>query len=160
VDREFAVRFPPAIEDGSVRRVQGAGEAGRHGAPSGDLYIVVRVRPHPLLSREGHDIVCEVPISVGQAALGATIEAPSLEGKVRLKVPAGTQSGRVFRLRGKGVPHGSARGDQRVRILVETPVVTSDRQRALVEALEAGLALESYPQREAYQAKMRELYGE
>ncbi|MBI5479819.1 MAG: molecular chaperone DnaJ [Deltaproteobacteria bacterium] len=159
-EREFTVRMPPGTDDGNVRSVRGAGEAGQGGGPPGDLHIIVRVRPHPLLSREGHDVICEIPISLTQAALGTSVDAPTLDGKVRMKVPPGTQSGKVFRLRGKGVPHGSARGDQHVRIVVETPVEVSARQRRVLEQLEAEESDEGSPRRRAYQARIRELYGE
>jgi molecular chaperone DnaJ len=152
--------MPPGTEDASVRYVRGAGEAGQGGGPPGDLHIIVRVRPHPLLTREGHDVVCEIPISLTQAALGTTVDAPTLDGKVRMKVPPGTQSGKVFRLRGKGVPHGSSRGDQHVRIVVETPVEVAPRQRHALEQLEAEQPDESSPRRRADRAKIKELYKE
>jgi molecular chaperone DnaJ len=159
-EREFSVRIPPGTEDGNVRYVRGAGEAGQGGGPPGDLHIIVRVKPHPLLTREGNDIVCEIPISIAQATLGTSVEAPTLDGKVRMKVPPGTQSGKVFRLRGKGMPHGSARGDQHVRIVVETPLAFSSEQRRALEQLEAGATDEGSPRRRAYERKLHELYGE
>jgi molecular chaperone DnaJ len=159
-EREFSVRIPPGTEDGNVRSVKAAGEAGQGGGPPGDLHIIVRVRAHPLLTREGHDIVCEIPISIAQAALGCSVDAPTLDGKVRMKVPPGTQSGKVFRLRGKGMPHGSSRGDQHVRIVIETPVAISPEQKRVLQQLEAGVGEAGSPRRTAYEAKLRELYGE
>src|SRR5437660_1786198 len=112
--RDFTVKIPPGAQDGGVRMVRGEGEAGRKGTPPGDLHVIVRVRPHPLFERQGDDVVCEVPLTFPQAALGTQIEVPTLDGKVKMKLPAGTQSGRVFRLRGKGIPRpvGGTRGDQ------------------------------------------------
>jgi molecular chaperone DnaJ len=159
-EREFAVQIPAGTADGNVRYVRGAGEAGQAGGPPGDLHIIIRVKAHPLLTREGNDVVCEIPISLEEAALGTTVDAPTLDGKVRMKVPPGTQSGKVFRLRGKGVPHGSARGDQHVRIVVETPVEVSPQLRRTLEQLEAELTDETAPRRCAYRTRLRELYGE
>ena len=159
-EREFAVRLPPGTDDGNVRYVRGAGEAGQAGGPPGDLHIIVRVKSHPLLTREGNDVICEIPISITQAALGTSVDAPTLDGKVRMKVPAGTQSGKVFRLRGKGMPHGSSRGDQHVRIVVETPVVVSARQRRVLEQLESEETDDTAPRQRAYEARLRELYPE
>ena len=109
-ERSVKVRIPPGVEDGMRLRVAGEGEAGIAGGPPGDLYVVIRVSPHPLFEREGADLICEVPVSFVQAALGAEIEVPTLEGKVVLRISEGTQSGKVLRLRGQGPPE---RGRQR-----------------------------------------------
>jgi molecular chaperone DnaJ len=156
--REFSVRIPSGTEDGHVRTVRGAGEVGPK--KTGDLHVVIRVRPHPLLAREGLNVICEVPVSIAQAALGCQIEVPTLDGKVRMKVPPGTQSGRVFRLRGKGVPRGSSRGDELVRVVIETPTQLSSRQRALLDELQTLSAEETLPRRNAFDEAMRELYRE
>src|SRR5262249_55764543 len=107
------VRIPPGVDNGSRGRVAGKGPPGSGGAPPGDLYIVVRVRPHPLLERRGNDLYLDVPITVGEAMLGATITVPTADGEVRVKVPPGSQSGRTLRIRGHGVPalKGKERGD-------------------------------------------------
>ena len=106
----ITVRIPPGVANGYRMRVAGKGNAGRSGGPAGDLYLIISVRPHDFFRREGNDIVCTVPITVTEAALGTKIEVPSIDGKALLKIPPGTQSGQKFRLRGKGAP--SIRGDQ------------------------------------------------
>src|SRR5205814_7311471 len=103
-ERQYTVTLPPGMEDGGVRRVPGQGEPGRRGGAPGDLHVMIKVKPHPLFKREGQVIACEVPVSFAQAALGGAIEVPTLDGKVEMRVPPGTQSGTVFRLRGKGLP--------------------------------------------------------
>lgn len=162
IEREFDVKIPPGTEDGAVRMIPREGEPGRHGGPPGDLHVIVRLREHPLFSRQGFDVVCEVPVSFPQAALGAQIEVPTLDGKVRMRVPPGTQSGRVFRLRGKGIPRGEGgpRGDQHVRIVVETPTQLTERQRQLLEefAREAGEPV-AHPRKKNFLEKVRELFG-
>jgi molecular chaperone DnaJ len=152
-EREFEVVIPPATEDGATRRVAGQGEPGRHGGPPGDLNVIVRVKPHPLFRRDGDVVTCEVPVTMAQAALGAVIQVPTLDGKVEMRVPPGTQSGTLFRLRGKGLG-GTARGDAHVRLLVETPTALTAEQRALVEQLQASLKDEQQPARAAYLGKL------
>jgi molecular chaperone DnaJ len=162
VEREFGVKLPPGTEDGAVRMVPREGEPGRRGGPPGDLHVIVRVREHPLFKRQGHDVVCEVPISFSQAALGAMVDVPTLDGKVKMRVPPGTQSGRLFRLRGKGIPRGGsgdARGDQHVRIVLETPTELTARQRELFEELarERNEAV-AHPRRKNFLEKVKELF--
>ncbi|HEY8531569.1 MAG TPA: DnaJ C-terminal domain-containing protein, partial [Limnochorda sp.] len=132
--RRIRVKIPAGIEDGQRIRLAGEGEAGERGGPPGDLYVFVSVRPHPFFRREGKDIHCEVPISFVQAALGAEIEVPTLEGPATLKIPEGTQTGTSFRMRGKGVPdvRGFGRGDQYVRVKVVTPTHLTEAQRELL----------------------------
>lgn len=132
--RKIEVRVPPGVEDGQRLRLAGEGEAGLRGGPPGDLYVFLKVRPHPIFQREGYDIVCEVPITFTQAALGGEIEVPTLEGKATLRIPEGTQTGRVFRMRNLGVPYtrGSGRGDQLVRVRVVTPTKLTPKQRELL----------------------------
>jgi len=144
------VKVPAGVETGSRVRVAGKGGSGIDGGPPGDLYIVVEVRPHPLLERQGRDLTMEVPITVGEAVLGATITVPTPDGNVSLKIPAGTQSGRRFRLRGKGVPdmRGGGRGDLYVRAMVQVPErgeAAKNAAKALdacyTQSLRAGLRL-------------------
>ena len=133
-NRKLSVKVPPGVDDGDRIRLSGEGEAGRNGGPPGDLYVEIRVTPHKIFEREGADLSCDVPISIATAALGGEVELPTLDGNVSLKIPAGTQSGKVFRLRGKGVttvrePH---KGDLFVRASVETPVNLTDEQEKLL----------------------------
>lgn len=161
IEREFIVKLPPGTEDGSVRRVPREGEPGRAGAAAGDLQVLIRVAPHPLFQRQGFDVLCEIPVSFAQAALGAQIDVPTLDGKVKMRVPDGTQSGRMFRLRGKGIPKGEGRprGDQHVRVVVETPTHLTARQRELFEELarETGTAV-GHPRTKNFLDKVRELF--
>ena len=126
------------MDTGDRIRLTGEGEAGEYGAPTGDLYVHVIVRDHEIFTREGPDLYCEVPISFAAAALGRDIEIPTLDGKVKLRIPQETQSGRLFRLRGKGVRsvRSSARGDLLCRVVVETPVNLSRKQRDILESFE------------------------
>ena len=152
-NREFVVTVPVSSKDGAIRRIRGEGGSGINGGPAGDLHVILRVKDHPVMRREGFDVWCEVPVSFTQAALGAVIDVPSLDGKVRMRIPEGTQSGRILRMRGKGVPKSSAknaaRGDHMVRIAVETPTNLTATQRALLERLanESGASF-SQPQQE------------
>lgn len=132
--RKIHVKIPAGIDDGQQLRVSGQGEPGINGGPPGDLYVVFHVRDHEFFERDGEDIYCEMPITFAQAALGDDVEVPTLHGKVKLKVPAGTQTGTKFRLKGKGVPNvrGYGIGDQHVIIRVITPTKLSDKQKQLL----------------------------
>src|SRR6266700_2276077 len=133
------------VDNGDRVRLAGEGEAGRNGGPPGDLYVEVHVREHPIFERDGEHLTCEVPVSFATAALGGTVEVPTLDGDVTLKVPSETQSGRVFRLRDKGVKpvRGGPRGDLFCRVVVETPVHLSTEQRDLIRKLEETLRQDS-----------------
>jgi molecular chaperone DnaJ len=140
--RSVKVRIPAGVENGQRIRVKGRGAPGQGMAPPGDLYVVVQVAPHPVFGRSGRNLTITVPVTFPEAALGATITVPTLDGKVTLKVPAGTQAGRVLRVRGRGVPGGSGRnggkpGDLMVKLDVLVPTTLSDEQRAAVESLAA-----------------------
>jgi molecular chaperone DnaJ len=139
--RKLSVKVPAGVDTGDRVRLSGEGEAGRNGGPPGDLYVEVQVREHPIFEREGEHLSCEVPVSFATAALGGAVGVPTLEGDVSLKIPAETQSGRVFRLRDKGVKpvRGGARGDLFCRVVVETPVHLSAEQRELVRQLDESL---------------------
>jgi molecular chaperone DnaJ len=132
--KSLSVKVPPGVDDGDRIRLSGEGEAGRNGGPAGDLYVEIRVRPHKIFERSGANLSCEVPVSFSTATLGGEVELPTLDGHVSLKVPGGTQSGRVFRLRGKGVRtvRDSRTGDLFATVVVETPVNLSDEQRDLL----------------------------
>jgi len=139
--KTLGVKIPPGVDTGDRIRVTGEGEAGRNGGPAGDLYVEVHVREHPIFERDGEHLSCEVPVSFATAALGGTVEVPTLDGEVSIKVPAETQSGRVFRLRDKGVKpvRGGPRGDLFCRVVVETPVNLSAEQRELIRKFEDSL---------------------
>lgn len=145
--RRINVKIPAGIDDGQIVRLSGQGEAGTRGGPAGDLQIIVRVKPHKIFKRQGNNVICEVPITFVQAALGDEIEVPTLEGSVKMKVAEGTQSGKIFRLRGKGIQdvRGYGRGDQLVQIKVVTPTKLTSRQKELLRqfASERG---ESHPE--------------
>jgi molecular chaperone DnaJ len=134
--RKLKVKVPPGVDDGMHLVLRGEGEAGHHGGPPGDLYVVVAVKPHDIFTRQGNDLVSEVPISFIQAALGTKIKIPTLEGEEEVDVPAGVQYGDELRLKGKGMPdvHRSYRhGDVVVRLIVKTPTKLSKKQRKLLE---------------------------
>jgi len=129
------VRIPPGVDTGSKLRSAGNGEAGVHGGQSGDLYIVIHVKEHEIFERQGDDLFCEIPVKFTLAALGGTIEVPTLSGKASLKIPAGTQSGTTFRLKGRGLPalRSGHPGDQLVRVQVEVPTHLTAEQRRKLE---------------------------
>jgi molecular chaperone DnaJ len=139
--RKLSVKVPAGVDNGDRIRLTGEGEAGRNGGPPGDLYVEVQVREHPIFERDGEHLSCEVPVSFATAALGGSVAVPTLEGDVTLKIPAETQSGRVFRLRDKGVKpvRGGARGDLFCRVVVETPVHLGAEQRELIRRLDESL---------------------
>ena len=132
------LKVPAGIDTGQRIRIEGEGEAGRLKGTAGDLYVEIAVKPHPLFQRDGRDLICDVPITFAQAALGAQIEVPTLEGKVKVKVPPGTQSGAAVRLKGKGIYdlRGISRGDQLVKLQIETPKRLTPRERELLEELQ------------------------
>jgi len=140
--KKLAVKVPAGVDDGDRIRLSGEGEAGRNGGPSGDLYVEIRVNPHKLFQRDGADLSCEVPISFSKATLGGEIELPTLAGNVVLKIPAETQSGKVFRLRGKGVTtvRGRGTGDLFARVAVETPINLTDEQGALLKKFDDAIS--------------------
>ena len=136
-ERKIEVKIPAGVEDGSKLRVSGGGEAGTHGGPPGDLYVVIKVRPHKLFKRRGSDLFLEVPISISQAALGVEMEVPTMEGQTELIVPEGTQHGATFRLKGHGMPHlhGAGRGDLHVAVKVKVPRRLGPKQKELLAEL-------------------------
>jgi molecular chaperone DnaJ len=139
--KRLSVKVPAGVDTGDRIRLAGEGEAGRNGGPPGDLYVEMNVRDHPIFERDGEHLSCEVPVSFATAALGGTLAVPTLDGEVTIKVPAESQSGRVFRLRDKGVKpvRGGPRGDLFCRVVVETPVNLSAEQRELIKQLEESL---------------------
>jgi len=136
--KTLSVKIPAGVDTGDRIRLSGEGEAGEQGAPSGDLYVQVQVRQHPIFEREENNLFCEVPINFAMAALGGEIEVPTLDGRVKLRVPAETQTGKLFRMRGKGVKsvRGGSQGDLLCRVVVETPVKLGEKQKQLLRELE------------------------
>ncbi|CCE23566.1 molecular chaperone DnaJ [Methylotuvimicrobium alcaliphilum] len=135
--KTLSVKVPPGVDTGDRIRLSGEGEAGKGGGPAGDLYVQVHVKDHPIFTRDGANLYCEVPISFPTACLGGELEVPTLNGRVKLKIPAETQTGKLFRLRGKGVKpvRGGAVGDLLCRVQIETPVHLTKEQKEMVEKL-------------------------
>ena len=140
--KTLSVKVPPGVDTGDRIRLANEGEVGEHGGPPGDLYVQVAVKEHKIFTREDNHLFCEVPISFSKAALGGELEVPTLDGKVVLKIPAGTQGGKMFRVRGKGVKpvRGGPVGDLMCRVNVETPVNLTDHQKELLKALDDAMA--------------------
>lgn len=159
--RTVDARVPAGVEDGTRIRFAGLGEAGAYGGPPGDLYVVLHVKEHPFFEREGNDLRCVIPVSFTQAALGAEIRVPTLEGEQTLKVPEGTQSGTTIRLRGKGVPvlNSHGKGDLFVEVRVQTPSKLTKRQRELLQELEGINRVENKPQRRTLMGKVKDIFG-
>jgi molecular chaperone DnaJ len=155
------VPIPAGVDDGTQIRMSGEGEPGINGGPRGDLYIVLHVKPHRFFRRRDNDILLDVSINVSQAALGAKITVPSVDGDVAVSIPAGTQSGRVLRVKGKGVPHvrRNGRGDQLVILSVEVPRTLTKEQRELFEQLAATLGTEAKPQEKGFLDSLKDLLG-
>jgi molecular chaperone DnaJ len=145
VTRKLAVSIPAGVDDGMRIRLAGEGEPGDRGGPTGSLYVVLHVQPHPLFQRQENDILLELPVNIVQATLGAEVDVPTLDGTSKLNIPAGTQHGAVFKLRGKGVPilRSSKRGDQLVAVRVVVPEKLNDKQKKLLKELGDSLGLES-----------------
>lgn len=154
-------KVPAGVEDGTRIRFAGLGEAGVFGGPPGDLYVVLHVKDHPFFEREGNDLQCVIPISFAQAALGAEINVPTMDGDYKLKVPEGTQSGASFRIRNKGVPvlNGHGKGDLFVEVRVQTPGKLSRRQRELLQELEGISKIENKPQRRTLFSKVKDIFA-
>jgi molecular chaperone DnaJ len=161
-EKTLSVNIPPGVEDGTRIRLAGEGEVGLHGAAPGDLYIFVSIAAHPIFQRDGANIFCRVPIPITSAALGGTIEVPTVEGsRSRVTVPPGTQSGHQFRLRGKGmtVLRSPARGDMYIHAIVETPVNLTKRQQELLREFEkAGETAKTNPESEGFFARVKEFF--
>ncbi len=138
--RKIDIKIPPGVDTGSQIRFREEGEAGERGGPPGDLYVYIYVKPHEIFQRHGNDLICEVPISFVQATLGDEIDIPIIDGEVTLKVPEGTQTGTIFRVRGKGMPYlrGRGRGDLHVKVKVVTPTKLTQKQRELLQEFAQG----------------------
>jgi len=155
------LKIPAGIEDGSRLRSSGNGEAGVRGAASGDLYVVIHIREHAIFARDGDDLFCEMPVSFVTAALGGEVNVPTLEGKAALKVPAGTQNGTVFKLRGKGMPHlrGSGQGQLLVRAVVEVPTKLTTEQRRKLEEFAESCGDQNAPMTRGFLERAKEFFS-
>ncbi|WP_018014095.1 molecular chaperone DnaJ [Teredinibacter turnerae] len=161
--KTLSVKVPAGVDTGDRIRLAGEGEAGADGGPSGDLYVQVHVKDHEFFQREGRNLYCEVPISIFDACLGGDLEVPTLDGRVKLKVPAETQTGKLFRLRGKGVTpiRGGAAGDLLCRVIVETPVNLSNKQKELLEQLKDTFkGTQHSPKQQSWFEGMKNFFGD
>jgi len=158
---EILVKVPAGVEQDTRIRYQGEGEAGRFGGPAGDLYVVLSVKAHKFFERDGDDLHCVMPISFPQAALGTELEIETLEGPETIKVPEGVQSGREFRLRGKGVPHLNERGkgDLIVEVRVSTPSRLTKQQRELMKQLSETMVVENTPTSRGLFDKVKDIFS-
>jgi molecular chaperone DnaJ len=157
--RNIKVKVPPGVDTGSKLRISGEGNVGLRGAPAGDLYVVIRVRPHEFFERHEGDIYCRVPVTFTQAALGTEVEVPTLNGEFKLRIPSGTQTGKTFKLRGRGIPHvyGYGRGDEYVEIVVETPTRLGKKQKELLQQL-AEVEEEACPMRKGFVEQVKAFF--
>ncbi len=158
---KISVDIPGGVDNESVIPIRGQGEPGVNGGPNGDLYIVISVKPHKVFKRNGSDLYLEIPISFDQAALGAEIIVPTLEGKVSYKVPAGTQPGTTFRLKGKGVrnPRNDRMGDLYVKVNLEVPTKLNHKQKKAIEEMGKAVTEDCYQKKSTFADKMRELFS-
>lgn len=160
--RKISVKIPEGINDGQAITLRGEGDIGERGGPPGDLYVYISVKPHKLFKREGYDIYCEVPITFTQAALGAEIDIPTLEGTEKFKIPEGTQTGKVFTLRNRGISHlrGSGRGNQYITVKVMVPRRLNDKQKDLLRQFEEEISGKEYhEERKTFFDKMKDAFG-
>ncbi|MFQ5830035.1 MAG: molecular chaperone DnaJ [Candidatus Methylomirabilia bacterium] len=160
-ERLLGIKIPSGVEDGSQLRVAGEGGGGTHGGPPGDLYVVIRVRPHELFVRRGDDLYCDLPLTFPQLALGTEVEVPVLDGRAALKVPAGTQPGRILRLKGRGMPslRGRGRGDACYQVVQEVPTSLTAKQRELLEEFERASEGQPGPLLNSFVERMKKLFS-
>ena len=159
-DAKIKIKIPAGVEDGTRLRSSGQGEGGTRGGPAGDLYVVLHVEPHAIFQREGTDMFCSVPISFAKAALGGEVKVPTLEGSAVLKVPAGTPSGKVFRLRGKGLPevHGRGLGDLHVKLYVEVPTKLNNDQKQKLQQFADSCDEHTHPEETSFFRKAKDFF--
>ena len=156
------VNIPAGVDNEQILSVRGQGNAGANGGPAGDLEVFVNVRPHAIFERRGNDVWCEMPITFSQAAMGAEVTVPTIDGRVSYQVREGTQPGDVFKLRGKGIPflNGRGRGDQYVQITVEVPRNLSQKQKDVLREFDSIAEEKNYTKRKSFFDKIKELFGE
>ncbi|MDE6088767.1 MAG: molecular chaperone DnaJ [Oscillospiraceae bacterium] len=161
VQKKITINIPAGIDDGQTLRVSNEGDCGINGGPNGNLNVNVTVRPHPIFSRSGFDVSCEIPITFAQAVLGDEIQVPTIDGNVTLTVPKGTQPGTKHRLKGKGIQRlqRDGRGDQYVKLNIEVPKSLSKKQEELLKAFEDSLGEKNYTKRKTFKDKLSELFG-
>jgi molecular chaperone DnaJ len=159
-EKKLSVDIPAGADTGLRLRIRGEGGAGVRGGPKGDLYIVMYVQPDEIFERHGNDLLCELPVSFSQAALGAEVDVPTLNGKVKMRLPAGTQSGKIFRLRSKGLPdvHGGRRGDELVKTVVETPTGLNGKQKQLLQEFARACGENVNPRAKSFMEQVRKLF--
>jgi len=157
---KIKIKIPAGVEDGTRLRSTGQGEGGARGGPAGDLYVVLHVEAHEIFERDGRDLFCTVPISFAKAALGGEIKVPTLEGSAALKVPAGTATGKVFRLKGKGLPevHGRGVGDLHVKLYVEVPTRLNMDQKHKLQAFADSCDEDTHPEESSFFQKVKDLW--
>lgn len=155
------VNVPAGINEEQVLNVSGHGNSGVNGGPAGDLHVYIGIRPHPIFERRGDDIWCDLPITFTQAALGATVTVPTLDGKASYDIHEGTQPGDVFKLKGKGIQHlgGKGRGDQFVRVVIEVPKNLNGKQKDLIRQFDAALGDKNYQKRKGFMDKLKDIFG-
>ena len=160
--KTLSVKIPAGVDEGDRIRLAGEGEAGVNGGPAGDLYVMIHLKAHQLFTRDGDDLHCEMPVSFATAALGGEIEIPTLEGQARIKIPAETQGGKVFRLRGKGIKgvRSNAAGDLLCHVVVETPVKLSSRQKELLREFESLNQQNNNPKAQSFMDRVKEFFGQ
>ncbi len=161
-EKNLKVKIPAGVYDGAQVRVGGEGEAGPQNAPSGDLYIVISIKPHAIFEREGPDLHCTMPVTFPQATLGAEVDAPTLNGKVKIKIPAGTEGGRIFRLRGHGVTdvRASQKGDLYVKVQIAVPKKLSAKQKKLLRQFADETGDDVYPERSSFLGKVKDFWDD
>lgn len=155
------VNIPAGINDDQVLNVSGHGNSGTNGGPAGDLHVYIGIRPHPIFERRGDDVWCDLPITFTQAALGATVTVPTLDGKASYDIHEGTQPGDIFKLKGKGVQHlgSKGRGDQYVKVVIEVPKNLNSKQKQLIREFDSAVSEKNYQKRKGFMDKLKDIFG-